>query len=53
MSPFAFVRGGTDPLAAIPPSGGDSSETGEPTRDPGLYRHEWDGTYERLRSKLS
>lgn len=36
ISRFAFVRGGTDPFAAIPVQDGDR-KSGEPERDPDLY----------------
>lgn len=56
VSLFAFVRGGTDPLAAIPKAEADapeagrgSSPAGPPERDPGLYRHDWDGQHTRRR----
>ena len=63
LSSFAFVRGGTDPLAAIPKppadapepagadTGGGAADAGPPVRDDGLYRLAWDGTYERLRER--
>jgi putative FmdB family regulatory protein len=35
ISRFAFVRGGTDPFAAIPPE--PTEKPGAPERDPELY----------------
>jgi putative FmdB family regulatory protein len=61
VSLFAFVRGGTDPLAAIPkseesgqagqdvPAGTPAAGDQPPVRDPGLYRQDWDGRFEHHR----
>lgn len=39
VSIFAFLRGGTDPLAAIPPGDEEPDEDADrPVRDDGLYR---------------
>jgi putative FmdB family regulatory protein len=65
VSLFAFVRGGKDPLAALPKpeaeelasaetDSGDGRASGPPSapeRDPDLYRMDWDGSFAEIRRR--